>query len=72
MPWRAWSSATCAGYVDNPVDKVDNYLSPLPLALCGPVLGIFAKEPRPGRVKTRLTPPLRPSEAAALYRVVPA
>jgi rSAM/selenodomain-associated transferase 1 len=35
----------------------------------GPVLGIFAKEPRAGRVKTRMTPPLRPAEAMALYRV---
>ena len=34
-----------------------------------PVLAIFAKEPRPGRVKTRLTPCLTPAEAAALYRV---
>jgi rSAM/selenodomain-associated transferase 1 len=31
-------------------------------------LGIFAKDPRPGKVKTRLCPPLRPSEAAGLYR----
>jgi len=29
---------------------------------------VFAREPRPGRVKTRLTPPLRSEEAAALYR----
>ncbi|MFF6996169.1 DUF2064 domain-containing protein [Streptomyces sp. NPDC008313] len=27
---------------------------------------VIAKEPRPGRVKTRLTPPFRPEEAAAL------
>lgn len=32
-------------------------------------LGIFAKEPVPGRVKTRLSPPLTAEEAAALYRV---
>jgi hypothetical protein len=31
-------------------------------------LGIFAKEPVAGRVKTRLCPPLSPTEAAALYR----
>ncbi len=31
------------------------------------VLGIFAKEPVPGRVKTRLCPPLLAEEAAALY-----
>ncbi|TPW17215.1 MAG: hypothetical protein FD129_466 [bacterium] len=30
-------------------------------------LGIFYKEPRPGSVKTRLTPPLQPEEAAELY-----
>ncbi len=27
---------------------------------------VIAKEPRPGRVKTRLTPPFTPGEAAAL------
>lgn len=30
---------------------------------------VIAKECRPGRVKTRLTPPLRPAEAAELARV---
>ncbi|HEY6871145.1 MAG TPA: TIGR04282 family arsenosugar biosynthesis glycosyltransferase [Geobacteraceae bacterium] len=29
---------------------------------------IFAKRPSPGRVKTRLSPPLSPGEAAELYR----
>uniref|UniRef100_A0A831UBG8 Glycosyltransferase n=1 Tax=Geobacter metallireducens TaxID=28232 RepID=A0A831UBG8_GEOME len=29
---------------------------------------VFAKRPSPGRVKTRLTPPLTPEEAAELYR----
>lgn len=33
----------------------------------GPVLALFAKAPRPGMVKTRLCPPLRPAEAAGLY-----
>ena len=33
------------------------------------VLGIFAKEPVAGRVKTRLCPPLSAAEAAGLYRV---
>lgn len=28
---------------------------------------VFAKEPRPGEVKTRLCPPLAPDESAALY-----
>lgn len=32
------------------------------------VLLIFAKQPCPGKVKTRLTPPLSPQEAAELYR----
>lgn len=32
-------------------------------------LGIFAKKPQPGRVKTRLCPPLSPEQAAALYEV---
>jgi glycosyltransferase A (GT-A) superfamily protein (DUF2064 family) len=31
-----------------------------------PTLLVIAKEPRPGRVKTRLTPPFTPEEAAAL------
>jgi hypothetical protein len=31
------------------------------------VLGIFAKQPLPGRVKTRLCPPLTPAQAARLY-----
>jgi len=55
--------------VDNPVDIVDNRQSEQPFGCRGPVLGIFAKEPRTGRVKTRLTPPLCPAEATALYRV---
>jgi len=32
------------------------------------VLGIYAKQPLPGQVKTRLCPPLSPSEAAGLYQ----
>jgi hypothetical protein len=31
-------------------------------------LVVFAKAPRPGAVKTRMTPPLAPEEAADLYR----
>ncbi len=34
----------------------------------GPAVVYFAKAPVPGRVKTRLTPPLTPAEAAGLYR----
>ena len=43
------------------MSKVDNP------ARCGrQVVGIFAKEPVAGKVKTRLCPPLSPSQAAAL------
>lgn len=31
------------------------------------VIAVFAKRPEPGRVKTRMCPPLAPDEAAALY-----
>lgn len=55
--------------VENPVDKVDNLRLGQTLPRHGPVLGIFAKQPVAGRVKTRLTPPLPPQEARALYRV---
>ena len=34
---------------------------------CIPALVVFAKVPAPGRVKTRLTPPLAPADAADLY-----
>ncbi len=33
----------------------------------GSVIVVFAKAPRPGMVKTRMTPPLSPEQAAALY-----
>jgi len=36
--------------------------------LVGPALLVIAKEPVPGRVKTRLTPPFTPVQAAALAR----
>ena len=49
------------------MDKVDNPRSALDLTCRGPVLGIVARQPLPGRVKTRLTPPLSPREACALY-----
>ncbi|MEJ2093487.1 MAG: TIGR04282 family arsenosugar biosynthesis glycosyltransferase [Syntrophobacterales bacterium] len=41
--------------------------SPLSTLTGRPVLIIFAKEPRPGQVKTRLCPPLSPQAAARLY-----
>jgi len=34
------------------------------------VLALFAKAPVPGRVKTRLSPPLDPADAAALYEAM--
>jgi glycosyltransferase A (GT-A) superfamily protein (DUF2064 family) len=34
--------------------------------LSGAIL-VFAKSPEPGRVKTRMTPPLSPVQAAELY-----
>src|SRR5512145_1866135 len=34
------------------------------------VLALFAKAPLPGQVKTRLCPPLRAEEAAALYEAM--
>lgn len=40
---------------------------PRPLAPNQALLIIFAKEPIPGQVKTRLSPPLTPVEAAQLY-----
>lgn len=51
------------------MDNVDNLRLAQGLPNRGPVLGVFAKEPRSGRVKTRFTPPLLPTEARALYQV---
>jgi len=48
--------------VDKSVGDVDN------LPKNSRVLGIFAKEPLPGRVKTRLSPPLSAAQAATLYQ----
>ncbi len=41
---------------------------PLPSPPRDAVLVVMAKAPRPGEVKTRLVPPLRPEDAAALHR----
>lgn len=52
--------------MDKSVDKVDKCrLS----RTKNRILGIFAKQPLPGRVKTRLCPPLTPEQAADLYWV---
>jgi len=53
--------------VDNPVDKVDNSANSCIFSHSGPVIGLFAKQPVPGQVKTRLTPPLTADQASRLY-----
>jgi rSAM/selenodomain-associated transferase 1 len=59
--------------VDKSVEKVDKWPMTDFLAEFRPkmrrAVGIFAKQPRLGQVKTRLCPPLSAAEAAALYRV---
>ena len=68
MPWlRDKLSPT----VDKPVEAVDNPATivdkPVEKKPTSAVLGIYAKQPLPGQVKTRLCPPLTPAEAAELY-----
>jgi len=58
--------------VDKSVETVDKSrsignLAPLAEGMKA-ILGIFAKEPVAGKVKTRLCPPLFPAEAAGLYQ----
>ncbi len=65
MPW--WNVRTLPN-VDNSVDKVDNSSIGLIFNHSGPVIGLFAKQPLPGQVKTRLTPPLSASQACYLYQ----
>lgn len=59
--------------MDNPVKKVENpsFRAPsTPLWKARPgTLGIFAKEPQPGSVKTRLCPPLTFAEAARVHHL---
>jgi rSAM/selenodomain-associated transferase 1 len=52
--------------VNKSVEKVDNSPSHRQATT---VLAVFAKAPLAGQVKTRLSPPLRPEQAAQLYRV---
>ncbi|RLB66485.1 MAG: glycosyltransferase [Deltaproteobacteria bacterium] len=66
MPWSKVPTLRC---VDNPVDKVDNSAISHIFSHSGPVIGLFAKQPVPGRVKTRLTPPLSAEQACQLYQV---
>jgi rSAM/selenodomain-associated transferase 1 len=49
------------------VDKVDNSANSHIFGHSGTVIGLFAKQPIPGQVKTRLTPPLSPEQACRLY-----
>lgn len=55
--------------MEKAVDRVDNRPSLRNLPSRGPLLGVFARQPVAGRVKTRLTPPLHPRQACSLYRV---
>jgi rSAM/selenodomain-associated transferase 1 len=55
--------------VDNPVEKVDNPSNSHIFNHSAPVVGLFAKEPVAGRVKTRLSPALTAEQACRLYRV---
>jgi uncharacterized protein len=50
------------------VDKVDNTAKRSLFEQSRPVIGLFAKQPVPGQVKTRLTPPLKPDQACRLYQ----
>ncbi len=51
------------------VDTVDNSLNSQLFKAQGTTLGLFAKQPLPRQVKTRLTPPLSPDQACKLYQV---
>lgn len=64
MPW--WSGQW-PPLVDNPVDKVDNSANSHIFSHSGPVVGLFAKQPVAGQVKTRLSPPLSAEQACQLY-----
>jgi len=50
------------------VDKVDNSTKSQIFGHSGAVIGLFAKQPVPGQVKTRLTPLLSPEQACQLYK----
>lgn len=54
--------------MDNPVDKVDNSAKRHIFSHSGAVVGLFARQPVPGQVKTRLTPPLTAEQACRLYQ----
>jgi len=50
------------------VDKVDKSAISHIFIQSRPILALFAKEPLPGAVKTRLTPPLSADQACRLYQ----
>ncbi len=66
MPW--WNGRTLPT-VDNSVGKVDNSAIGRIFNHSGPIIGLFAKQPVPGQVKTRLTPPLSAEQACQLYQI---
>ncbi len=66
MPW--WSGPR-RPRVDKSVDKVDKTAISRIFEQSGPILAVFAKEPVPGTVKTRLSPPLSAVQACWLYRI---
>lgn len=66
MPW--WKGQALPA-VDNSVGKVDNSANSHIFSHSGPVIGLFAKEPVPGQVKTRLMPALSADQACLLYLV---
>ena len=49
------------------MDKVDNSANSHIIDHSGTIIGLFAKQPVPGQVKTRMTPPLSPQQASRLY-----
>ena len=63
-----WSKGQTLHNVDNSVDKVDNSAKRRNFSQSRPIIGLFAKQPIPGRVKTRLTPPLSPEQACRVYQ----
>ncbi len=55
--------------MDNPVEKVDNSLNSHIFDHAAAIIGLFAKEPVAGQVKTRLLPALTAEQACRLYQV---
>ncbi len=64
-----WLKGPILHNVDNSVDKVDNSSKRRNFSQFGAIVGVFAKQPVPGQVKTRLTPPLSSQQASRLYQV---